>query len=197
MPQFPAIDPLTLAQAIKNFLRQRQNVSAINNGGSADYGTVVDAWAEALTSVQNPSYDYIEQNIQTLYSLIQGGPSSIPTLLFNSASPLTAGQWVYQVSSDTVDAVDFSSLSFGPAIGVVVSSPTVSTVSVQNIGSFLYNIGMGFPFLPLTPDSLYYVGAGGEITSSPSPLPGGFVQEIGYAKTQFELVLNIQEPTTV
>lgn len=197
-PQFPQIDPATLAQAIKTFVTQRQNVPALSNGGSVDYNAVVDGWAEALTTVSNPTVEYFDNNQASLYSLVgQQQQSSVPTLLFNTVSPLSIGQWVYQVSSDTVDAANFNNIANGPSIGIVVATPTASTVSVQNVGSFLYNANMGFPYLPLTPDTTYYISSGGEITASPNPGAGGFVQEIGYAKTSFEFVLNVQEPILV
>ena len=198
MPQFPLLDQDALAQALKTFITQRQNVPALSSGGSTDYTVVVNAWAEALTTVQNPTIAYQEANINALYTLVaQQQSSGSGTLLFNAGSPLLVGQWVYLISVDTVDAVDSTNSASGPAIGVVVSLPTASTVSVRNFGSFLYNSGMSYPFVPLVPDTIYYAGTSGNITASPNPGSGGFVQELGYAKTAYEFVLNIQEPILV
>ncbi len=197
MPQFPEVDPETLLQALKTYITARQNVKALANGSSANYLEVMRGWAEAITATQNPSNAWFQENLDTLYSLLQQSGAGAPgTLLFNAASPLFIGQWVYQVSSDTVDLADSSSISTGPAIGVVVSNPTQSTVAVQNIGSFLYT-PQQFPFLPFTPDTTYYVGSLGLITDNPNPQSGGYLQEIGYAKNTLQFVLNIQEPTLI
>lgn len=198
MPQFPQIDSATLAQAIKTFVTARQNVNALANGASLNYDEVVRGWADALTAVTNPSLGYFESNDQTLFNLIgqQSGPSSTPTLLFNTLGPVAVGQWVYQVSNDTVSLADFGVAALGPVVGVVTSIPTATTARVQTIGSFVYTVSL--PFLPLIPDTLYYAGASGSIISlSPNPPAGGYVQEIGFAKSPTELVLNLQERTLV
>jgi hypothetical protein len=96
-----------------------------------------------------------------------------------------------------VDLADFSAVATGPAVGVVVANPTQTTVLVQNLGSFLYTQAMGYGFIPLTPDTVYYIGSSGNLTTSPSAPPGGYQQEIGYAKNTLQLVLNIQDPTLV
>lgn len=199
MAQFPEVDPATLVQALRQYITARQNVSALTNGGSANYLEVVRGWADALTATQNPSNAYFQQSISVLFDMIQqggGGSGTTGIILFSSATPLTVGQWVYQVSSDTVDLADFSLASTGPAVGVVVGNPSINTVLVQNLGTYVYSPG-DFPFLPMLPDTAYYIGAGGELTSNPNPPPGGYHQEIGYAKNTYQIVLNVQEPTLV
>jgi hypothetical protein len=196
MPQFPEVDPETLLQALRMYVTQRQNVSALQNG-QANYLEVMRGWAEAIAATQNPSNAWFQENLNILYELVQGqGGGTSGTLLFNTLSPLQIGQWVYQVSSDTVDLADSTSISTGPAVGVVISAPTKSTVSVLNLGSYLY-VPASFPFIPFTPDSTYYIGSAGMITASPNPPSGGYLQEIGYAKNTLQLVLNIQEPTLI
>lgn len=194
---FPEIDPQTLAQAIRTYITARMNVSAVQGGNSANYNEVLLGWAEAIAAAQNPSNAYFEENDQVLFGLLQQQGGNSGSLLFTAGVPLTIGQWVYQVSSDTVALADYSSLATGPAVGVVVGNPTQNTVLVQNLGSVLYTVQQAFGFLPLTPDVPYYIGAAGNITTSPNPPGGGYTQEIGYAKNTLQFVLNLQELTAV
>lgn len=195
---FPQIDPETLAQAVKNHVAARQNVNALANGGSANYGEVIRGWAEALAGVTNPSLAYFEANDQVLFNQNQNQnpQSGVVTYLFNTVGPVEIGEWVYQVSSDTISVADAAVAAYGPAIGVVTQKPTGSTARVQTVGNFLYN-NLPLNFLPLIPDSIYYIGAAGAIVSVPVPSSGGYVQEIGFSKSVNELVLNIQERTLV
>lgn len=198
MPQFPEIDPETLAQAIRTYLASRMNVNALQNGAAPNSIEVIRGWADAIAAVQNPSNSYFHQNDQTLFSLIQQlGLGSPGNLLFTAGVALQPGQFVYQSANDTVALADFSSASLGPAVGVVVGNPSPTTVLVQNLNSFTYSVSMAFGFLPLTPDTLYYVGSGGGITSSPTAPSGGYNQVVGYAKTTYQLVLNLGEPVLV
>lgn len=195
-------DPITLQQSIINHVRAQQAAPSIDTG--ADYSAVVMGWAEALGELQNPLNSSFYTNDQALFGLVgQGGGGSgavsTPTLLFNIVGVVSVGSWVYQNGSDAVSIVDSSTVSTGPALGVVVELPTATTARVQNVGSFIYDSAnpSGFGFLPMTPDTVYYARVGGEITDSPTPPAGGFIQEIGYSKTSYELVLNIQEPIFV
>jgi len=199
-PVFPQVNSETLTQAIKTFVTARQNVSALANGASLNYDEVVRGWADAIAAIHNPSLAYFDAQEQLLFSLVGNQnqqQSGIPTLLFNTLGPVAIGQWVYQVSTDTVSVADFSSISTGPAVGVVSSLPTPTTARVQTVANFVYGV-LPLPFLPLVPDTLYYIGsAGGILSAVPNPPSGGYVQEIGFAKSATELVLNIQEPTVV
>jgi len=199
MAQFPEVDPETLTQAIRTFLAARMNVPALANGGAPNSIEVIRGWAEGITSAQNPSNAYFNQNDQVLFGLVQQqGGGGVGSLLFNAAAPgFEIGQFVYQVSNDTVDLADFSLAATGPSVGVIVALPTKTTVLVQNLGSFSYNGSMTFPFLPFVPDTIYYIGSAGNITSSPTAPSGGYNQEIGYAKNTLQLVLNIQDPVLV
>jgi len=200
MPQFPEVDPDTLTQSVRNHITARMNVPALANGGSPNFLEVLRGWAEGITAAQNPSNAYFEQNDQNLYALVQqqqGGGGGPGLLAFNAAVPLQIGQIVYQISNDTVAPADFASISTGPAIGIVYSLFNQSSVLVQNLGSFAFNLNMGFGFLPLVPDTVYYVGPAGTITNTPSAPSGGYNQELGYAKNTLQLVFNIQEATLV
>lgn len=199
MAQFPEVDPDTLLQALRTYITARQNVGALANGGSANYLEVLRGFADAVAGTQNPSNAFFKQEDELLFSLLQqqGGGSSTGSLLFSiNNSPLLIGQWVYQVSTDTVDLADFSLASAGPVVGVVVALPTEDTVLVQNTGAFAYT-PQSFPFLPLTPDTLYYIGSSGALTSTPNAPAGGYTQEIGYAKNTTQVVLNLRAPILV
>lgn len=191
---FPQIDPETLTQAVKNHVAARQNVNALANGGSANYGEVIRGWAEALVGVTNPSLAYFEANDQALFNQNQNQnpQQGVVTYVFNTIGPVQIGEWVYQVSADTVSVADAATAAYGPAIGVVTQKPTGSTARVQTVGNFIY-AGLPLSFLPLIPDSIYYIGASGAIVAVPVPSSGGYVQEIGFSKSTTELVLNIQE----
>lgn len=193
MPQFPEIDPETLYQAIRTFVTARMNSSP--NGGT-NYLSVVQGWADALAATQNPSNSFFNQNEQELFDLVAqvGGGED---LTFNTSAPISIGQFVYQLSNDTVALADNSSLSSGPAIGVVSAVVSPTSVRVKNVGYLNYNANMGFSFFPLTPDTIYYAGASGEITATPSAPSGGFNQVVGYAKTTTQFVLGIQAPIAV
>jgi len=193
-------DPLTLQQAIIANVRARQDVPILETG--ANYSEVVLAWSEAFGTVQNAVNSELYANTDALANIISdlggagSGSVSAPTLLFDIIGPVVVGSLVYQNGNNAVSLVDSTSAALGPAIGIVVELPTASTARVQDVGSVIYVAG-SFPFLPLVPDSTYYVGTGGEITLAPNPSPGGYIQEIGYSKTDLELVLNIQELTLV
>lgn len=191
---FPQINPETLAQAIKTYVAARQNVSALGNGGSANYSEVVRGWAEAITSVTNPSLAQFEANDKFLFNQNQNqNPQNVGvvTYLFNLIGSAEVGEWVYQVSSDNVSVSESATAAYGPAIGVVTEKPSGSTVRVQTVGNFLY-ANLPLNFLPLIPDSIYYIGPAGSIVPVPTPSAGGYVQEIGFSKSTHELVLNIQ-----
>lgn len=195
---FPQINPETLAQAIKTRVAATQNVNALSNGASANYSEVIRGWAEALTSVANPSLAYFENNDQVLFlqTQNQNPQPGVLTYLFNTLGSVSVGQWVYQVSADTVAVSDCTSTAYGPAVGVITQIVSGSTARVQTVGNFLYD-NLYLPFLPLIPDSSYYIGAAGAIVAVPAPYSGGYIQEIGFAKSATELVLNIQEHTLV
>lgn len=200
-PQFPNVDPATLAQLIRTYVRSRQNVSAVSTGSSADYGQVVNGWADAIAAGFNPSLSSFKNTDDALIAAIsqlqQQQQSGIPTLLFFSSGPMAVGNVVYQVSSDTVALADNSSITTGPAVGIVTSIPGPGQARVQNISQYTFNLNLPYPFLPLVPDTTYYVGISGNITATPTPGPGGYLQEIGYAKTTSEFVLHIEEETEV
>lgn len=197
MAKFPEVDPATLAQAIKTYVAARMNVPALQNGSAANYASVVYGWAEAITSIQNPTNLAFKENDDLLFAITQqSGGNGQGTLLFSTQSPLQVGQWVYLASSDTVAAADFNLAAKGPAIGVVTEVPSQDSALVQNIGSFVYPL-QGFGFIPFTPDTVYYIGAAGSLVTTPSAPIGGYVQEVGYSKNTVQLVLNIQDPTLV
>jgi hypothetical protein len=190
-PQFPEVDPETLTQAIRTSLAARMNVRALQAGAAPNYMEVIRGWAEGLTAAQNPSNAYFQQNETDLFNG-QGGGS----LLFTASEPMSVGQWVYQVSSDTVGLADRSDTETGPSVGVVVSTPSPSTVLVQTLGSYLYDAQSSLPFVPLTPDAIYYIGAAGNLTILTNAPEGGYIQEVGYAKNSLQFVLNIQVPVS-
>lgn len=200
MPQFPEFDPETLVQAIKTFVPANQNRTALSNLNRPDYCDVIRGWAEAIASVQNPSNAYFDNNDDTLFSLIQGqGQASTPSLLFNVQGSISVGQWAVQVSDDTIAIADASTFADGPVVGVVIELPSQGIARIQNTGSYTYSANDTFAFLPMTPDATYYASeaVNGEITLSPNPPSGGFIQEVGYAKTAFQFIIAIQEPTEV
>lgn len=202
MADFPEVDPETLAQAIKTSIRTRMNVSALAVLGRPDSFEIIRGVADGLAAAQNPSFKSLKATDDTLLALssqglVQAAPV-IATLLFQVEGVLTVGQWAVQVSDDLIAVADASTFANGPVVGVVTELPSQGFARVQNTGSFLYTLGQS-SFLPMTPDSIYYVSetVAGDLTLSPDPDQGGFVQEVGYAKTDFQLVLNIQEPTEV
>lgn len=200
MPDFPEIDPETLAQAIKTGIINRQNVSALDNVGGSDSFAVVQGIADGLTLAVNPSFANQKTNDDQLFQLAAQDPQVVvPTLLFKISGALIVGDWVYQISDDTVARVDASALASGPAIGVVTELPSQGFARIQNTGGYAYDAQGSQSFLPMTPDSLYYVSAtvAGELELSPNPPQGGFLQEVGYAKTAYQLVVQIQEPIQV
>jgi hypothetical protein len=198
MPQFPEVDPNTLAEAIKSNLRSQMNIPALQNGGSANYNMVVQAWADALTATQNPSNAYFNSQINTIYGQLgQQGAAVTPTLLFNTSGTINVGEWVYISGNDTVSVASNASYATGPVVGVVTSLPSPTTARVQNVGSFVYTENLGMSFIPLIPDTVYYIGTAGQLTTNPTPPSGGYVQELGYAKSAYEFVITIQEPVQV
>lgn len=202
MPQFPEFDPETLAQAIKTFvLARNNNRTAVSQLSRPDYFDVVRGWAEALGFLQNPSFAYLDNNDQTLFNLIGqgGGQTQTPSLLFNIQGALSVGQWAVQVSDDTVAAADATTFANGPVVGVVIDVPSTGIARIQNTGSYTYPATAGFSFLPMTADEVYYASpvAVGDITLTPTPPSGGFMQEVGYAKTPYQFIIAIQEPVEV
>jgi len=191
-------DPLTLQQAILLFVRARQNVPILDTG--ANYSEVIMGWAEAIGAVQNPINSTFSTNDTALFNAVGGqggGSTSVPSLLFDISGAVSVGTFVYQNGSNAASPADSSFAASGPVLGVAIELPTTTTVKVQNVGSYTFDTSSTLPFLPLTPDTVYYAGAAGAITANPSPPSGGYVQEIGYAKTPYELVLNLQEITLV
>jgi hypothetical protein len=198
---FPEFDAETLAQAIKTSIINRMNVSALTSLSRPDTFEIIRGIADGLVVAQNPSISSLKATDDALLAIVsqqQGGSQVVPTLLFSVQGVIAVGQWAVQVSDDTIAISDASSFASGPVIGVVTDLPTQGFARVQNSGSFLYTQGSA-AFLPMTPDSIYYASATvpGELSLSPNPPSGGFVQEIGYAKTDLQLVLNIQEPFQV
>lgn len=198
MPQFPEVDPDTLAEAIKSNLRSQMNVPAIQNGG-VDSNRVVRAWADAMTAGQNPSNAYFNSQINALYGQ-QGGQqpgAGSSTMLFNVSGTVNVGEWVYLSSSNTVALASNTSLATGPVIGVVASMTSLTTALVQYFGPFMYTDSLGLGFIPMTPDTIYYIGSAGDLTDNPTPPPGGYVQELGYAKNAYEFVISLKGPVQV
>lgn len=203
MPTFPEFDPSTLAQAITTYVASRaSSKTAVSQLGRANYLDIVQGWADALAAVQNPSFAHLDTNDKTLFTLVGqgGGQATTPTLLFNVQGSLSVGEWVVQVSDDTVAIADASTLADGPVVGVVTELLSSGAIArIQNSGSYVYSAQDSYSFLPMTPDATYYASAAtaGEITDSPAPPSGGFLQELGYAKTQYQFVIALQEPTAV
>lgn len=201
MADFPEVDPETLAQAIKTAIINRQNVSALSALGRPNSLEVIRGIADGITAASNPSYQSLKETDDSLLSLItsqgQGDPVTA-TLLFQVQGVLTVGQWAVQVGDDLVAVADASTFANGPVVGVVTELPSQGFARVQNTGSFLYTLGQ-LAFLPMAPDSIYYLSSSvpGDLDLSPDPPAGGFVQEVGYAKTDLQFVLNIQEPIQV
>lgn len=198
MADFPEVDPETLAQAIKTSIINRQNVSALSALGRPDGFEVIRGVADGVTAASNPSYQSLKETDDTLLALTSQGAPVISSLLFQVQGVLTVGQWAVQVGDDLIAVADASTFVDGPVVGVVTELPSQGFARVQNTGSFLYTLGQ-LSFLPLIPDSIYYVSATvpGDLALSPNPPTGGFIQEVGYAKTDLQLVLNIQEPIQV
>ena len=200
MVDFPEVDPETLAQAIKAGIINRQNVSALDSLGSPDGFSVVQGIADGIAAASNPSYKSLKDSDDILFANQQGQGQggAAATLLFQVQGVLTVGQWAVQVGDDLIAVADASSFANGPVVGVVTELPSQGFARIQNTGSYLYAQGQS-SFLPMTPDSVYYLSATvpGDLSLSPNPPSGGFIQEVGYAKTDLQLVLNIQEPTKV
>lgn len=201
---FPEFEPTALAQAIRTFVASRANSqTASSQLGRANYLPVVQGWADAIAATQNPANAYFEANDQTLFTLVgqQGsGSAVVPTLLFNVQGSLAVGEWAVQVSDDTIAIADASSFANGPAVGVVTELLSQGTIArVQNSGSHLYSQGDTYSFLPMVADATYYISEAtpGELTTTPNPSAGGFIQEVGYAKTAYQFVVALQEPTEV
>lgn len=194
--EFPEVDSETLAQAIRTYTIIRQR--ALVNTGGANYMEVIRGLAEAMTSSINPSLAHFATNDETLLTAVQGqAGSSTPSLIFSHGGTVEVGQWVYLEAQDFIDLADSSAAALGPSVGVVTELISSATARVQAIGAFTYSQSSSLPFLPLVPDTTYFIDSSGAITNSPSPTAGGYVQEVGYAKTTHELVLSIQEPILV
>tara|TARA_R100001079_G_C4451412_1_gene153914 strand:- start:7183 stop:7785 length:603 start_codon:yes stop_codon:yes gene_type:complete len=200
MPQFPLLDPETLAQAIKTHIADRnKSRSASGLAGRPDYYDVVKGFADAIAQTANPSLQHFDNNDNTLFnSQGSGGGQGNSSLTFSSQGTISIGQWVVQTSSNVVSLSDASTFADGPSVGVVTGVPSQGSVTVQNSGTYTYSAQDPYSFLPLTPDSVYWISSSsGEITLSPNPPSGGFVQEVGYAKTAYQLVISIQEPIEI
>lgn len=192
-------DPLALQQSIIAHVRARQNVPIRETG--ANYSEVIMGWAEAIGAVQNPINSTFSANDTALFNALgnqgSGGSTSVPALLFDISGAVSVGTFVYQNGDNAASPSDSSLASAGPVLGVAIELPTATTVRVQNVGSYVFDSASTLPFLPMIPDTVYYADVAGGITSAPNPTSGGYIQEVGYAKTQYELVLNIQEVTLV
>lgn len=99
---------------------------------------------------------------------------------------INAGQVVFVTTTNTVQAANSSNVTHaGRVVGIASATTAESdTVRVQKAGSIIC------PVWNLTPGNIYYLGAGGDIASTPPTT--GFVQKIGVAETSTKLVIQIE-----
>jgi hypothetical protein len=95
---------------------------------------------------------------------------------------------VYQTGADSVDKARADATTTMPAVGVVLSKPTGTTCIIARSGKVT-----GYS---LTADTYYYVSpsTAGGITSTPPNAAGNVVQQVGYAKTTTDLVVELGRP---
>jgi hypothetical protein len=188
MATFPEVDPADLTQSIKTYTSSRQDINCLANGATANSINLFRGVSDAITTTQNTSNSYFESSLQS--------EVSTNSILFFTSTTLLVGQWVYQVSPDIVALASSASSATGPAIGVVMSLPTPSTVLVQIYGSFQYTPAQ-YQYIPMTADVSYYLGQNGMITSAPNPGAGGFIQKVGYSKNTEQFIVDIGDVTLV
>lgn len=105
---------------------------------------------------------------------------------------VAVGELVYVTGSFAADEADNSSISTGPAVGLVTSKPTTTTATVAFAGEV--NVLSG-----LTAGSDYFMGTAGSVILA-GALPtasGSVVQKLGVAVTTTILLLNIQLPVVL
>lgn len=196
-----------LAQQMSDNVSQNQDVIAITRLSRPSSNDLYSGIASAISSQTTQPLSYLESTDQGLQDQIDninnqqgGGQTPTPTpggLTFSISGPVTVGYWVFQSSDNTVSLSDSSTAASGPILGVV-TDVAGGIATVLDIGLYTYAATDTHPFLPLIPDQKYYAHTvAGSITLSPNPPSGGFVQEIGYAKTSLEFVVSVQEPILV
>lgn len=96
---------------------------------------------------------------------------------------------VYQTAASTVDTADCKGPTpKGPAVGVVRLKPTPTTCLVVQQGSV-----DGYPAATFIPRETLFMGeAGAPARAAVLPNdPGTIIQDIGYAKTDTELIVDL------
>jgi hypothetical protein len=95
---------------------------------------------------------------------------------------------VYQTGANSVDKALANVIATMPAVGVVRAKPTATTCIIARSGEV--------PGYTLTADSYYFVSAAaaGAITATPPNTSGSVVQQVGYAKTTSDLVVELSRP---
>jgi hypothetical protein len=104
--------------------------------------------------------------------------------LYNVTSTAVVGDFVHNISSDTVVLADKGDLNNLPILGVIVAKPTTTTCIIQTLG---YLDG----FTGLVPGETYYLGLAGKITITPTSTAGQALYPVGVAKSSTRLELRI------
>ena len=95
---------------------------------------------------------------------------------------------VYQTGTGSVDKAQANATTTMPALGVVRAKPTSTTCIIARSGEV--------PGYTLTADNYYYASSttAGGITLTPPSTSGDVIQQIGYAKTATDLVVELSRP---
>jgi len=104
--------------------------------------------------------------------------------VYNAPSTSVVGDFVHNVTSDTVVLADKGNTVNLPILGLIVAKPTTTTCIVQTLG---YLDG----FAGLTPGETYYLGLAGKITITPTTTTGDALYPVGVAKSSTRLELRI------
>ena len=109
--------------------------------------------------------------------------------LWNCPAGVAVLDTVYQTGIDSVDQAKADTTATMPAVGIVISKPIATTCIISRSG-----IVPGF--VGLTADTYYYVSdtTAGGITVTPPNTSNHVVQQVGYAKTTTDLVVELGGP---
>lgn len=150
------------------------NITAIVKGNDGAEGkSAYEIWLQAgNTGTTNDFLASITAGLIDFYTAGSGG--------------VNGGQVVFVTTTNTVQAANSSNVTHAGRIVGIASATTAEsdTVRVQKAGSIIC------PVWNLTPGNIYYLGAGGDIASTPPTT--GFVQKIGVAETSTKLVIQIE-----
>jgi hypothetical protein len=96
---------------------------------------------------------------------------------------------VYQTGAGTADTADCTGpIPKGPSIGVVIEKPTPTTCYVVQQGRI-----PGFPPATFIPKETLFMGILGSMSRGAllPGVPGTIIQEVGYAKSDTEVMVNL------